>query len=103
MHLTPTFKGLVQDVLIVDGRGNVVGKGFPIGQFQFGFDPTELWHWKPRQWIGFVSAAHLPNGTAECKLRGFVRLRESQAIVPLEGAMTADASLVPCPEQGLIR
>lgn len=86
----------VREILLVNARGQVVGLGFPIGQFRFGWDPTAIIRPKERRWIGFVSGGHLPQELDQRQVRGFARLDRSSQLALLVGEIHVGAELTAC-------
>ncbi|CAN5699019.1 hypothetical protein BH23PLA1_BH23PLA1_24170 [soil metagenome] len=86
----------VREILLVNAQDQVVGVGFPIGQFRFGQDPTTIIWSEERHWIGFVSGGHLPQELDQRKVSGFARLERGSRLAPLVGEIHVGADLTAC-------
>jgi hypothetical protein len=87
----------VREILLVNERDEVVGKGFPVGQFRSGPDPASIRYSGERRWVGFVSGKYFPKESNNRMVKGLVHLHDdSRYLVPLEGYAIAGSDLNAC-------
>lgn len=89
--------GRVREILIVNEHHEVVGKGFPVGQFRSGPDPTSIRYSGERPWVGFVSGKYFPKDSDSRIVKGLVHLHDgARCLLQLDGHSIVGADLVAC-------
>lgn len=86
----------IEEIVLANAEGMVVGFGFPVGQFRFGLDPTVVNTSSSRSWTGYVSGKGVSADATSRSIRAFARTRKVSRLIPMSGEIAVAEELSSC-------